>query len=170
MRASPPVFGVIGWKNSGKTLLVARLVAEFTARGLKVAAVKHAHHSFDIDHEGRDSWRLREAGAREVAVVSPVRWALMTELGGEREPTLAEVLPRLSGSDIVIVEGFKTSDHPKIEVRRLAAPQREPMRERYPGVRAVAADHLVADPLPRFDLNDVAGIAAFISSELGLKT
>jgi molybdopterin-guanine dinucleotide biosynthesis protein B len=156
-----PHFGVVGWKNSGKTTLVARLVAEFAARGLKVAAVKHAHHGFDIDHEGRDSWRFREAGARDVAVVSGARIALMTELRGEAEPTLGDVLARLQGSDLAIVEGFKASPHPKIEARRLAAARHDAICALYPGVEAIASDTGASEPLPHFHLDDVAAIADF---------
>jgi molybdopterin-guanine dinucleotide biosynthesis protein MobB len=109
--------GIVGWKNSGKTTLVVALVRRLTARGLKVATIKHAHHDFDIDHPGKDSYRHREAGASEVIVASGARWAQVHELRGAPEPELAELLPRLSsGIDIVLVEGFKRDPHPKIEV------------------------------------------------------
>ena len=125
---STPVFGIGGWKNSGKTTLTERLVAEFTRRGLRLATVKHAHHDFDIDKEGTDSFRHRRAGAREVAIVSGRRWALMHELDGETEPTLDAIVARLSPADLILVEGFKRGSHPKIEVRR-----------RWHGHRAIAS-------------------------------
>ncbi|MDZ4790315.1 MAG: molybdopterin-guanine dinucleotide biosynthesis protein B [Hyphomicrobiales bacterium] len=159
---TPPHFGVAGWKNSGKTTLVCRLIAEFTARGLKVAAVKHAHHGFDIDQQGRDSHNFRESGAREVVVVSEKRWALMTELRGEPEPGLEDILARLAGSDLVIVEGFKMGAHPKIETRRLESAQGSALAGHYPGIVAIATDYPVHDTLPHFDLGDIEGIADFI--------
>ena len=107
MSEQTPVFGVTGWKNSGKTTLVSRLVAEITARGYSVSTVKHAHHNFDIDQKGRDSYAHREAGAHEVALVSGRRWALMHELRGEEEPSLADVLAKLSPCDLVIVRRIR---------------------------------------------------------------
>ena len=112
------VFGVTGWKNSGKTTLTERLVAELVRRGWRVSTVKHAHHEFDIDKQGTDSFRHRQAGAGEVAIVSANRWALMHELRDEAEPALATILERLAACDIVIVEGYKREPHRKIEVRR----------------------------------------------------
>jgi len=114
------VFGVIGWKNSGKTTLVERLVAEITARGLTVSTIKHAHHSVDVDQPGRDSFRHREAGAHEVILASPRRMALMRELRGAPEPGLADLLARLTPVDLVLVEGFKRETHAKIEAHRRA--------------------------------------------------
>ncbi|MBL6613758.1 MAG: molybdopterin-guanine dinucleotide biosynthesis protein B, partial [Reyranella sp.] len=111
---SNKVIGVTGWKNAGKTTLVERLVAELVRRGLRVNTVKHAHHSVDVDQPGRDSWRHRQAGATEVAVVGGHRYAIMRE---QEEPTLAEVLARLSPADVVVIEGYKREPHPKIEVR-----------------------------------------------------
>ena len=109
-----PVFGITGWKNAGKTTLTERLVAEFVRRGWKVATVKHAHHAADIDHPGTDSFRHRAAGATEVALVTAGRFAIVRE---QEEPSLGEVLARLAPADLVLVEGFKTAPHPKIEVR-----------------------------------------------------
>ena len=108
------VFGVTGWKNSGKTMLVERLIAEFVRRGWRVSAVKHAHHDVDIDQPGRDSFRHRVAGASEVALVGGRRYAIMRE---QAEPTLAEVLARLAPADLVLIEGYKREAHTKIEVR-----------------------------------------------------
>lgn len=165
------VFGVAGWKNSGKTTLVERLVAELSGRGWRVATVKHAHLAFDIDHEGTDSFRHRAAGAREVAIVSPRRWALMHELAPDgSEPKLEDMLARLSPCDIVIVEGFKRATHRKIEARRLQAREQTPLSPDDPSIVAIAADHEVADTeLPVFDLDDIVAIADFVTRECGLK-
>jgi len=166
---TPPVFGITGWKNSGKTTLVARLVAELRGRGLKVGVIKHAHHAFDIDHPGRDSHTIREAGANEVAVVSARRWALVHELrDGEPEPSLEQMLPRLAGNDIVLVEGFKGGDHPKLEVRSLEARDTRPIDEIAPNIVAIAADQLHDDPRPQFRRHDIPGVADFIVAHLRL--
>jgi molybdopterin-guanine dinucleotide biosynthesis protein B len=164
-----PVFGVVGWKNSGKTTLMSRLIAEFAARGVKAAAVKHAHHAFDVDQPGRDSYKFREAGAREVAVVSAMRIAIMRELRGEAEPGLDEILARLQGNDLILVEGFKSHDHPKIEARRGEAVQHDPLAGTVPGVVAIAADHETdAGGLPLFGLDDISGLADFITLHIML--
>jgi molybdopterin-guanine dinucleotide biosynthesis protein B len=167
---TPPVFGIVGWKNSGKTTLVSNLIAELTRRGIKVAAVKHAHHAFDVDQPGRDSFKFREAGAREVAVISDKRVAIMHELREEAEPALEEVLKRLEGSELILVEGFKRHDHPKIEARRREAVQQDPMGAEFPGIVAIASDHEVetGDVLV-FALDDVSGMAEFILRHTGLK-
>ena len=164
-----PVFGVTGWKNSGKTTLVTRLVAEFTRRGLVVSTVKHAHHHFDIDKPETDSFRHRQAGAREVMIVSGHRWALMHELGGEFEPPLDEALERLSPCDLILVEGYKRESHPKIEARRTAAMRRDPLAPGDPSIVAIAADHPTEDHgRPLLDIDAVAAIADFIGAHLGL--
>jgi molybdopterin-guanine dinucleotide biosynthesis protein B len=155
------VLGVTGWKNSGKTTLVERLVAELVRRGWKVSTVKHAHHDFDIDKEGTDSFRHRAAGAGEVVIVSDRRWALMHELRDEAEPPLDAVLARLSPCDLVIVEGYKRQPHPKIEARRRDAKDTTPLSPGDPTIVAIAADHPVADELPVFALDDIAAIADF---------
>ena len=118
---APPVIGVAGWKNSGKTTLVERLIAELTRRGFKVATVKHAHHNFQIDDAETDSARHRRAGAAQVAIVSPRRWALVRELGGAPEPSLEEVIGRLDPCDLVIVEGYKAAPEVDANVYRLDA-------------------------------------------------
>ena len=162
------VFGIAGWKNSGKTSLTERLVDELVRRGLRVSTVKHAHHQFDIDKEGTDSFRHRLAGADEVAVVSGRRWALMHELRQEEEPPLAAILAKLSPCDIVLVEGYKREAHPKIETRRLNAKHRERLSASDPTIVAVASDHpSEGEHVPVFDLNDVAGIADFILRQAG---
>ena len=163
------VIGIAGWKNSGKTTLVERLVAELTARGRRVATVKHAHHDFEIDHPGTDSFRHRTAGATEVAIVSGRRWALMHELRDEDEPELGNILARLSPCDLVLVEGFKRSAHPKIETRRLAARDTRPLGDDIQNLVALAADHVVdGSPVPTFDLDAIAKIADFIEAQAGL--
>lgn len=163
------LFGVTGWKNSGKTTLTERLVAELTRRGYRVSTVKHAHHDFDIDREGADSWRHREAGASEVAVVSGRRWALMHELRGEEEPRLADIVERLAPCDIVLIEGYKREGHDKIETRRLEAKDTTPLAPGDPAIRAIAADHVVTgEAIPVFGLDDVASMADFIVARAGL--
>jgi molybdopterin-guanine dinucleotide biosynthesis protein B len=163
------VFGITGWKNSGKTTLTERLVAELTGRGWHVSTIKHAHHAFDIDIPGTDSFRHRAAGATEVAIVSGARWALMHELREDREPTLDDILARLSPCDLVLVEGYKREAHRKIEARRLDARNRTPLAPDDPNIVAIAADHTVAtSELPVFALDDIAAIADFIEAATGL--
>jgi len=157
-----PVLGVTGWKNSGKTTLVERLVAELVRRGRRVSTVKHAHHDFDIDVPGTDSFRHRQAGAGEVAIVSSRRWALMHELREEAEPPLASVLARLAPCDLVVVEGYKREPHPKIEARRREARDTTPLSAHDPTIVAVAADHAQpGEALPVFGLDHIAAIAVF---------
>ncbi len=164
------LFGVTGWKNAGKTGLMERLVAEITARGLSVSTVKHAHHSFDVDQPGRDSYRHRAAGASEVLLVSGTRIALMQELRGAPEPPLADLLARLSPVDLVLIEGYKREAHPKIEAWRAQAgnPLIAPDD---PTILAIAADRAGDLPhldRPVLDLNDTQAIADFILREVGL--
>ncbi len=162
------VIGVAGFKNAGKTTLVEKLVTELTRRGHRVSTVKHAHHSFDIDHEGRDSFRHRKAGAAEVAVVSRHRWAIIHESRDEAEPSLEDILAKLAPCDLVIVEGYKRDGHDKIEVRNidLAHPK---LAGDDPTVVAVAANGAVADaPVPVFDRDDVTALAAFIEQHMRL--
>jgi molybdopterin-guanine dinucleotide biosynthesis protein B len=163
------VFGITGWKNSGKTTLTERLVTELSRRGWKVSTVKHAHHDFDIDKEGTDSFRHRQAGASEVAIVSGRRWALMHELRGEDEPTLDEVLARLAPCDLVLVEGYKRENHSKIETRRTGAKDTTPLSAGDPAILAIASDHPVPDSaLPVFDIDDIGAIADFIETAADL--
>ncbi|MER8435449.1 molybdopterin-guanine dinucleotide biosynthesis protein B [Mesorhizobium sp. M1312] len=163
------VFGITGWKNSGKTTLTEKLVAELVRRGWKVSTVKHAHHDFDIDKPGADSFRHRQAGATDVAIVSDRRWALMHELRDEDEPTLDAILSRLGTSDIVLVEGYKREAHSKIETRRLEAKDRVPLSATDPHIVAIAADFAIAgQSLPVFDLDDTKSIADFIERTTGL--
>ena len=162
------VFGVTGWKNSGKTGLVERLVSEFISRGLSVSTVKHAHHTFDVDHPGRDSYRHRAAGAKEVLLVSKNRWAIMHELRDEDEPELSEILKKVEKVDLVIIEGFKRDRHPKIEAFRQETGTSVIAREDE-SIVAVAADTSLTDlKIPVFDLTHTSEIADFISGFLDL--
>lgn len=164
------VFGITGWKNSGKTTLTERLVTELVGRGWKISTVKHAHHGFDIDKEGTDSYRHRIAGAGEVAIVSGSRWALMHELIGEAEPSLDDILGRLGECDLVLVEGYKRAKQPKIEARRLGAREHTPLSGNDPDIVAIAADHpQPGEMLPVFDIDDIPAIAGFIETVTGLK-
>ena len=161
------VFGVIGYKNSGKTVLMERLIRNLTARGLSVSAVKHAHHTVDIDQPGKDSHRHREAGARQTVLASAHRWALMTELGSTSEPPLSSLLARLDPVDLVLVEGYKRDTHPKIETFRAAAGHTL-IAPGDPTVRAVAADTHLDLGVPVFGLDATDDIANFILREVGL--
>lgn len=168
-RMTQRVFGITGWKNSGKTTMTARLVAEFTHRGFRVSTIKHAHHSFDIDQPGTDSHAHRMAGATEVAIVSGHRWALMHELRDETEPDLPTILARLSPCDLVLIEGYKTAPHPKIEMRRLGAADQKPLHPNDPSIAAIAADHPVPDStVPVFLPDDIADIADLIAQQTSL--
>lgn len=155
------VFGVTGWKNAGKTTLTERLVAEFVRRRWRVATIKHAHHDVDIDMPGTDSFRHRAAGAFEVALVGGLRYAIMREAP---EPSLADVLARLSPCDLVLIEGYKRELHPKIEVR---AGSGMPLAAQDPSIVAVASDERPSDGgLPWFRRDDIGGIADFIVSHV----
>ncbi len=153
------VIGVVGWKNNGKTTLVVRLVEHLVARGLKVSTIKHAHHSIDLDQPGKDSWRHREAGAKEVVLATSRRWILMHELQDEAEPPLAELLRKLTPVDLVIVEGFKGTSVPKIEVHR-AERGTALIAEHDADVVAVAADAVLTGiAVPVIHLDDIPAIA-----------
>lgn len=160
-----PVIGIAGWKNSGKTTLVTKLVAELTKRGLSVATIKHAHHAFQIDDGETDSARHRRAGASQVAIVSPVRWALVRELNGAPEPKLEAIIAELKPCDLIIVEGYKRAPIPKIEVRRAASLDKRGLCDKDPHVVAIAADHAITGvTLPVFGLDAVSAIADFIQA------
>lgn len=163
------IFGISGWKNSGKTGLAVRLVAEFTRRGYRISTIKHAHHDFDIDKVGADSFRHREAGAHEVTIVSGTRFAIMHELRGAPEPSFEEILARIAPCDLVLIEGYKREPVPKIEARRLESANREPLAPGDPHIVAIAADHAVeGSAIPVFDLDDTMAIADFIAEKVGL--
>ena len=162
------IIGVAGFKNAGKTTLVERLVTELSGRGYRVATVKHAHHSFDIDHEGRDSFRHRRAGAAQVAVVSGARWAIVSELRGDPEPSLDDILARLDPCDLVIIEGYKRNGHDKIEVRNVADEQKRLFEDDH-SIVAVAANGPVEDcPVPVYSRDDIEALADFICGRTGL--
>ncbi len=163
------VFGISGWKNSGKTGLAVRVVTELTARGYRVSTIKHAHHDFDIDKVGADSWRHRNAGAHEVTIVSGTRFAIMHELRGAPEPSFEDILARIAPCDLVLIEGYKYEPVPKIEARRRDAAKTEPLAPSDPHIIAIAADHSVTDTmLPVFDLDDTTSIADFIEKTVSL--
>ncbi|MBS0543933.1 MAG: molybdopterin-guanine dinucleotide biosynthesis protein B [Proteobacteria bacterium] len=155
------VIGMAGWSGSGKTTLVEQLIPHFTARGLRVSVIKHAHHGFDLDRPGKDSYRHREAGATQVLMLSNDRWVLMHELRGAPEPGLQEQLRLLAPCDLVLIEGYKEAEVPKIEIHRPAL-GKPPLWPENPHVVAVATDADIECPLPRLPLNDPAAIAAFI--------
>lgn len=161
------LYGIVGWKNAGKTGLMERLVAEFAGRGLRVSTVKHAHHTFDVDHPGKDSYRHRHAGAGEVLLVSSQRVAVMQELRGADEPPLADLLGRLQPADLVLVEGFKRDQHPKVEAHRSVTGS-SLIALNDPTIKAVAADCELSLDRPVFDLNDTRAVADFIAAELDL--
>ncbi|MCC6212230.1 MAG: molybdopterin-guanine dinucleotide biosynthesis protein B [Burkholderiales bacterium] len=160
-------FGFAGWSGSGKTTLIEKLLPLFRERGLRVSLIKHAHHTFDVDHPGKDSYRHRQAGAAEVLVTSSRRWVLMHELHGAHEPTFEEQVRHLSPCDLLIVEGFKHAPIPKLEVWR-AVTGEALLHPNDPHVVAVASDGKVDTPLPLLDLNDPPAIARFILRHQGL--
>ncbi len=163
------IYGIIGWKDSGKTSLMERLVTQITGRGFSVSTVKHVHHDVDLDRPGKDSYRHRVAGASEVVLASAHRFALMREHRGP-EPELPQILARMTPVDLILVEGYKRDKHQKIEVWRRETGQ-EMIQPHDPLVRAVATDAAGVAPLgvPILDLNDTAAIADFILNELNLR-
>jgi molybdopterin-guanine dinucleotide biosynthesis protein B len=157
------VLGISGYSGSGKTTLIEKLVPLLLKAGLRVSLVKHAHHAFEVDHPGKDSWRHRQAGCTEVLVSSAQRWALMRELRGEPEPSLQEQLRRLSPCDLVLVEGWKFDPIPRIEVHRSGPDARRPLLfPNDPHVIAVATDEPLQTKLPQFGLDDAQAVARFI--------
>jgi molybdopterin-guanine dinucleotide biosynthesis protein B len=161
------VIGIAGYSGSGKTTLIEKLIPVFVREGLRVSLIKHAHHEFDLDQPGKDSYRHRTAGCSEVLVSSSKRWAMMHELRGAPEPGLQEQLKHFSPCDLVIVEGFKSEPMPKVEVHRKAstAPLLHP-DDRH--VVAVATDERLDTRLPQIDLDDAEAVALFIIQHLGL--
>jgi molybdopterin-guanine dinucleotide biosynthesis adapter protein len=156
------ILGLAGWSGSGKTTLVVRLIPELRRRGLTVSTLKHAHHAFDVDQPGKDSYEHRQAGATEVMVASAARWALMHEHRGAPESSLAELLPRFGPVDLVLIEGFKRDTHPKLEVHRPSLGKPLLCREDKM-IRGVASDVPLLDlPVPRLVLDDMPAIASFV--------
>ena len=160
-------FGFAGWSGSGKTTLIEKLIPRFVKRGLRVSLIKHAHHTFDVDQPGKDSWRHRHAGAAEVLVTSSRRWVLMHELRGAQEPSFDEQVRHLSPCDLLIVEGFKHAPIPKLEVWRTQTGEGL-LHPQDPHIVAVASDAKIETKLPQLDLDDDAGIAEFIVRHLKL--
>ncbi len=161
------IFGIAGYSGSGKTTLIERLIPLFTGVGLRVSLIKHAHHSFDIDHPGKDSYRHRHAGCSEVLVTSKQRWALMHELRGEREPTLEEMIRIIAPCDLLLIEGYKREPLDKLEVYRSTLGEAL-LYPHDPRIVAIAGDQCIATELPQFGIDDVPAIAAFIRRHVGL--
>lgn len=170
MSSVQKIFGISGWKNSGKTTLTSALIAEFSDRGFTVSSVKHAHHEFDVDQQGTDSFKHRKSGAQEVMLSSSKRFVLMHEVGDDAEPDLSELLTKMKPVDLILVEGFKSSDIPKIQTIRAASLANEgkvPFRNTV--AYASDMDELNNDEkLPVLDINDVSATADFISKYLEL--
>jgi molybdopterin-guanine dinucleotide biosynthesis protein B len=162
------VFGFAGFSGSGKTTLIERLIPWFVEQGLKVSLIKHAHHTFDVDQPGKDSYRHRHAGASEVLVTSSRRWVLMHELRGEPEPPMEEVIRRMSPCDLLLVEGFKRAPIPKIEVYRRVVGE-PALHPHDPHIVAVAADEYLETGLPMLDLNRPEQIGRFVLRHLGIE-
>jgi molybdopterin-guanine dinucleotide biosynthesis protein B len=162
------IFGFAGYSGSGKTTLIEKLIPLFVQRGLKVSLIKHAHHTFDVDQPGKDSFRHRHAGCTEVLVTSSRRWALMHELRGAAEPTLNEQIERLSPCDLLLVEGFKHEPIPKLEVYRAEVGE-SMIHPHDSNIVAIASDAKVDSALPQLDLNAPETIAAFVLKHVGLE-
>ena len=167
MQSTPKVFGITGWKNSGKTTLVSELVSWFVQQGLQISTIKHAHCQFDIDRPGSDSYKHRTAGATQVMLASPQRWALMNELLDENELEMEELLQHMNPVDLVLIEGFKMGDHPKIQVVR-PSNNTEPLGAEAQPIVAIASDEPVAPEDyqcqgPLLPLNDIDKIGRFIA-------
>jgi molybdopterin-guanine dinucleotide biosynthesis protein B len=160
------VFGFAGWSGSGKTTLIEQLIPRFITRGLTVSLIKHAHHEFDLDRPGKDSFRHRQAGCQEVLVTSAGRWALQHELRGAPELTLEQALQRLSPCDLALIEGFKVASIPKLEVYRESV-GKPLLHPRDPTIVAVATDGPLATPLPVLPLGDPDAVATFVLRHLG---
>lgn len=162
------IFGFAGYSGSGKTTLIEQLIPRFVRKGLRVSLIKHAHHAFDVDQPGKDSYRHRHAGASEVLVTSSRRWALMHELRGAPEPSFEEQVERLSPCDLLLVEGFKFAPIPKLEVWR-AETGEALLHPNDPHIVALATDAAIETTLPRLDLNDVGAIAGFVLRHVRLE-
>lgn len=164
------LFGITGWKNSGKTTLTEKLVESLSARGYRISTIKHAHHNFDIDHQGTDSWRHRNAGAAEVAIVSANRFAIMHENArNEDEPSLEDIANKLAPCDLVIVEGYKRESHKKIELRRAGSHDGPALSAADPSIVAIASDKMIeGESLPVFHLDAIEEITNFVETIMQL--
>lgn len=170
MASSPPLIGIVGWKNSGKTTLIERLIAALARQGFRIATAKHTHHELRAHDGATDGERHARAGAVQTAVISPSQWELAGEVRGAPAPTLEELAQRLGPADLVLVEGFKSAAVPKIEVRRQATATREPLASSDPHIIAIAADHAIeGSAVPVFALDDIERIAAFLLKAAGLR-
>ena len=161
------IIGIAGYSGSGKTTLIEKVIPILVREGLRVSLIKHAHHEFDVDQPGKDSYRHRHAGCAEVLISSSKRWALMHELRGAEEPALQEQLKHLSACDLVIVEGYKSEQIPKVEVHRRAG-HTPSLYPEDPNVVAVATDELLDTALPQLDVDDAEAVVRFIVQYLGL--
>jgi len=161
------VFGFAGFSGSGKTTLIEQLIPLFTGRGLRVSLIKHAHHTFDVDQPGKDSYRHRHAGATEVLVTSSRRWVLMHELRGESEPSMEEIMTHVSPCDLLLIEGYKRAAIPKLEVYRASVGEGL-LHPHDPHIVAIATDGPLDAPLPVLDLNQPPLISEFILRHVGL--
>ncbi len=159
------IVGFAGWSGSGKTTLIVQLIGLMTADGLRVATIKHTHHDFDLDQVGKDSWRHRDAGAGEVLLASNQRWALLHELRDESVPSLDDLLAKLSPCDVVLIEGCKFADVPKLEIYR-AALDKPGLYQDDNAIMAVVTDSVVVTDLPRLDLNQPALVYAYLKANL----
>jgi molybdopterin-guanine dinucleotide biosynthesis protein B len=169
MSKSQKLFGISGWKNSGKTTLTAALIANLTAKGLNISSIKHAHHNFDVDQPGTDSFKHRSSGAQEVMLSSSARVVLMHEVDKDAtEPDLADLLSKMKPVDVILVEGFKSEDFPKIQTHRTQSHSNKGTQI-ISGVVAHASDEHINCTLPCFDINDVEAIAGFILDYLDVK-
>jgi molybdopterin-guanine dinucleotide biosynthesis protein B len=159
------VLGIVGWSGSGKTTLITKLMPLLVGRGLRIATLKHAHHAFDVDQPGKDSYEHRKAGASEVIVSSARRWVQMHEIGAGAEATLPELLAKVSPCDLVLVEGFKSERHPKLEVFRQSV-GKPPLHTHDELIVAVASDQPIAGlAVPRVDLNDIGAVADLVLAQ-----
>jgi len=161
------VIGVVGWKNSGKTRLVSALVRAIIDRGFRVSTIKHTHHSVDLDRPGKDTYHHRQAGAHEVVLASSARWALLHERRDEQEPTLDDLLTRISPVDLVIVEGFKSWSHDKIEVRRKTT-DGPVLSLTDANIKALVCEEKIESELPTFQPDSISEIADFIVDHFGM--
>jgi molybdopterin-guanine dinucleotide biosynthesis adapter protein len=161
------IFGFAGWSGSGKTTLIEKLIPLFVERGLKVSLIKHAHHSFDVDQPGKDSYRHRHAGCTEVLLSSSRRWALVHELRGAPEPGFEELVAKIAPCDLLLVEGFKREKLPKLEVYR-AVTGEALLHPQDPDIVGIASDRKMDAPLPWMHLDDAPSIASFILKHAGL--
>jgi len=158
------IVGIVGWKNSGKTYFASKIIKKLKIKNYSVASIKHAHHEFDIDHEGTDSYFHREAGSTQVLVSSSKRWVKITELNNSKEQTLNDLLNQLSETDIVIVEGFKNDNHPKIEIIKIG--NDDHLFNKISNIKAVISEEKINTNLKQFKKDEIDNIVNFILEEI----